>query len=299
MSARLPSFIVLPGSSLLVTSDAVLPRYFVNEEDEIRSIADPKYYFDYFISKSMRHNDRQRFAFTLAVQNLVHARLTSNPHHFTKLPLPLQTLLTSPHTPIFLSPNLKHKKRVLVLFGEHAQDLGVLAHRVLGGKGGVNEGSVVSIVQALREDVGVVLANTGESWWWPEGKRALSYRQSNGVRMKSAVLKGRYFDPKVNGIPGNADVGEHVRMVFECVLDNEALVREDAKIEIMGLSEGAVETEKYLDENWKRWEDRIGCLAILGGGLDEYEIKDEDLKTFLKEVRNPLRSTDALELLFD
>lgn len=262
--------------------------YFINDDDEIRSIANPKFYFDYFISKSMRHNDRQRFAFTLALQDLVHDRLTSAPHHFTKLALPLQTPLTDPHTPIFLSPDLQHKKRVLVLFGERDQDLGILAHRVLGGKGGVNEGSVLSIVQALHEqndNVGIVLANSGESWWWPEGKRALSFRQSNGVRMKSAVHKGRYFDPQVNGIPGHVDVAEHVRMVFESVLDNESFVGKQAMLEIIGLSEGAMEAEKYLDENWARWEGRLGCLAILGGGLEEHEIKNEGFKAFLKEVR--------------
>lgn len=158
---------------------------------------------------------------------------------------------------------------------------------MLGGKGGVNEGSVLSIVHALREQndvVGVVLANTGESWWWPEGKRALSFRQSNGVRMKSAVHKGRYFDAQVNGIPAHADVAEHVRMVFESVLANEEFVGKEARLEVIGLSEGAMEAEKYLDENWKRWEDRIGCLAILGGGLEEREIKNEGFKAFLKEV---------------
>lgn len=183
---------------------------------------------------------------------------------------------------------------MLVLFGERDQDLGVLAHRVLGGKGdkgggGVNEGSVLSIVQALGaeddEVVGVVLANTGESWWWPEGQRALSFRQSDGVRMKSAVHKGRYFEPRVSGIPGHADVGEHVRMVFESVLDNESFVGKDARLEVIGLSEGAIEVGKYLDENWERWEGRMGCLAILGGGLEDREIKNDRFKAFLKEVR--------------
>lgn len=233
----------------------------------------------------MRHNDRQRFAFTLAVQDLLHARLTSAPLHFTKLPLPLNTPLTNPHTPIFVSPELNRKQRVLVLFGEREQDLGVLAHRVLGGKGGVDEGSVLSVVKALREDVGVVLANTGESWWWPEGKRALSYRQSNGVRMKSAVMKGRFFDPLVNGIPGHADVGEHVQTVFESVLASEDFVGKKARIEVIGLGEGAMGVEKYLDENWERWKARIGCLAILGGGLEEGEIQNVGLKAFLKEAR--------------
>lgn len=233
----------------------------------------------------MRRNDRQRFAFTLAVQDLVHTRLTSGPLHFSKLLLPLDTPPTSPHTPIFVSPDLKLRKRVLVLFGERAQDLGVLAHRVLGGKGGVDEGSAVGLVNALREDVGVVLANTGESWWWPEGARALSYRQSNGVRMESAVLKGRFFDPKVNSIPGHADMGEHVREVFESVLANGDFVDAEARIEVIGLSEGAIEAEKYLDENWKRWGSRICSLAILGGGLEEHQVKNEAFRTFLNEVR--------------
>jgi len=41
---------------------APTPRYFINEQDEIRSIADPRFYFKYFISKNERWNERQRFA---------------------------------------------------------------------------------------------------------------------------------------------------------------------------------------------------------------------------------------------
>ena len=36
--------------------------YFINEEDEVRSIANPEYYFKYFISRNERYNERQRFA---------------------------------------------------------------------------------------------------------------------------------------------------------------------------------------------------------------------------------------------
>lgn len=37
--------------------------YFINEEDEIRNIEDPKYYFKFLLSKNDRVNDRQRFHF--------------------------------------------------------------------------------------------------------------------------------------------------------------------------------------------------------------------------------------------
>lgn len=250
----------------------------------------------------MRHNDRQRFAFTLAAQDLVHTRLAAPPLNLTKLALPLGTPTTSPHTPIFVSSDLHLKKRVVVLFGEHDQDLGLFAHRVVGGAGGVDAGSAVGLVKALLlqgggdDDVGIVLANTGERSWWPEGQRALSYRQSGGVRMKSAVHKGRYFDPLVNGIPGNDSVEDHVRTVFDSVLGNAEFVGKEARIEIIGVSEGADGVETFLDENWAVWKDRIVSLAMLGGGMDQNLIKDEDFKTFLVEVRthsisNPLLQT--------
>lgn len=38
-------------------------RYFVNDEDEIRSIENPDCYYKFFISKNMRVNERQRFHF--------------------------------------------------------------------------------------------------------------------------------------------------------------------------------------------------------------------------------------------
>lgn len=298
--------------------------YHINDIDEIRCTADPKFYFNYFMSKNVRHNDRHRFAFTLAVQDIIHARLEAL--HLVKVALPLTTTTTTttdtdtdtdavaasspegPHSPIFVSDNLSATKRVVVVFGEREQDLGVLAHRVVGGQGGVDEGSMVSIVRILQaqgggiggggvggagggagaggggEDTGVVLANTGETWWWPEGGRPLCYRQSMGVPMRSSVMLGRWFDPNVNGIPGNGDMDEHVKCVFESILDNDHFVHPDATIQLIALSDGAVAVEKYLDANWENWKDRIGCLAMLGGGQSVDELTSDGFKEFLVEV---------------
>ena len=37
--------------------------YFINEEDEIRYLHNPDFYFKYFLTKNSRYNDFQRFAF--------------------------------------------------------------------------------------------------------------------------------------------------------------------------------------------------------------------------------------------
>ncbi|ROW16405.1 hypothetical protein VPNG_02784 [Cytospora leucostoma] len=299
--------------------------YFVDPEtDEIRQISAPTYYFNYFMSKNVRYNDRQRFAFTTAIQEqLLRPRLEGS-LGLVRLPLPLGTPTDEPHVPIYVSPGLKHKRQVVVIFGESEQELGVIAHRVIGGRGGIDEGSMVSIVRALHgkkipetkevkseekhdndsagakvgddtddsheggkdndEDApGIVLANTGELWWWPEGRRGLTARQSQAVPMKSCVHWGRFYDAAVNAIPGNASVDQHVACVFGSVLDNPDLVARDAMIQVVGVADGAVAAGGFLDRNWGHWKDRVGCLAMLGFGVDVASLQSEDFRGFLKE----------------
>lgn len=40
-----------------------MSRYFINEEDEVRSIENPDNYYKYFLTRNERHNERQRYAF--------------------------------------------------------------------------------------------------------------------------------------------------------------------------------------------------------------------------------------------
>ncbi|KAI1324455.1 hypothetical protein F5Y16DRAFT_305577 [Xylariaceae sp. FL0255] len=66
-------------------------------------------------------------------------------------PIGTSTKPTDKHVPIFISDNLAAKSRIVLIFGETHQDLGVLAQRVIGGPGGVTKGSMVSIVAALQK----------------------------------------------------------------------------------------------------------------------------------------------------
>lgn len=189
---------------------------------------------------------------------------------------------------------------MVVLFGEALQELGVLAHRVIGGQGGIDKGSVVSLVKDLLADndegkdkdgekkspsTGIILANTGERWWWPQGQRSLCHRDSLGVKMKSCVHNVGSFDPMVNLIPGSEDVEAHVKSIFERVLrDDEGFVNPEARVQAIAVGEAATAVETYLDKNWELWKGRIDCLAMLGNGKPIYELNDGGFKKFLREV---------------
>ncbi|POS71472.1 hypothetical protein DHEL01_v210132 [Diaporthe helianthi] len=281
------------------------------KSDEIRNAEDPKYYFHYFRSKNERHNDCQRFAFNTAVEKqLIHPRLEAL--GLTKLALPLGTPTAKPHVPIFVSPGLSSKKRVVLIVGESEQELGVLAHRVIGGAGGVDKGSMVDIARAVLTGdqskdqsqnenptdgstgtttntaaPGLVLANTGELWWWPEGGRGLTTRGAHSAPLRSAVHWGKYrhdYDPNnVKTVPRNESPAAHIRCVFEQVLGNTDLVAADAVVQVIGIGDGAAAVERVLDESWARWEARVGCLAMCGSGLDAKSVQDAGFKKFLRE----------------
>lgn len=200
-----------------------------------------------------------------------------------------------------MSPNITKKSRVVVIFGETHQDLGVLAQRVLGGPGGIDKGSLVSIVKALLQkqsspaaaasttgDVpGIILANMGELVWWPKGNRTLSRFAFDWAPMRSAAHIGNYIDPSVNRVPGNETPTAHVKYIFETVIP--LLVNTTAGLDIIGLGDGADVVESYLnnDETWTRVGSRLNCFASVGGQFPRWDVKCEGLREFLKDVSFP------------
>jgi hypothetical protein len=197
-----------------------------------------------------------------------------------------------------VSPNLSAATRVVLLVGEPCQSLGVLAHRVIGGRGGITRGSVLGLIQGLKTQQssatdpappGVVLANTGKLWWWPEGRRGLTPIERHQVPMSSAVHYGWRHDPKVNEVPGNRSLTEHVRGVFETVVMGNML-RKEAKVDVIAVGDAADVVEAYLDDDkvWEKVGGRLGCLVIMGGFYHSENLKCEGFKEFLKEVSSNL-----------
>ena len=228
----------------------------------------------------------------MAVQAEIRRRLSSL--GLLKLTLPFDADPTSdPHFPIWTSPDLQSKSRVIIIFGETHQDLGVLAHRVIDGPGGVDKGSIVSIVKALQQRrssptdpsaPGIMLANMGELIWWPEGRRTLTRYTFDWAPMRSAAHLGNYIDKEVNAVRENENALAHVKYMFEKVLPKH--VNPDAGIDIIGLGDGADVAESYLNSSvtWNRVSGRINCFASIGGQFPEWEIKCDGLRQFLKDV---------------
>ncbi|UKZ94983.1 uncharacterized protein TrAFT101_009833 [Trichoderma asperellum] len=275
-------------------SDASFPSdleglgYFVNDQDEIRSIENPDNYFKFFLDRNPRICARQRFEFNHAMESIIHERLEGE--GLQKLRLPLGASATEPHTPIFVTPDLKAASRIVVIFGQPTQDLGVLAGRVANGPGGIDEGSAIPVVRAVKSQKGsngddtspgILLANMGQTCWWPEGQRATTVTANNAVPLPSLVHRGVQYMPALNDIPGNKDPEEHVKYVFHNVIGS--IASDKAAVDIIAIGESCEIVERFLDgeEAWNIWGRRISALVLLGPVYDSEGLKNEKFKNFL------------------
>lgn len=231
-----------------------------------------------------------------AIQKIVHPRLQAL--DLQKVILPLGTKSTSaPHLPIFASKSTDSATRVVLVLGESTQDLGVLAHRVIGGPGGVNKGSMISVVQGILSQhaspldtspPAVLLANCGQLMWLPSLRKVLSKPAWDSSRMKSAVHLGNMYSREVNSVPDNRTPEEHVKYVFEVALPALLGSRsdDDVRLDIIGVGDGADAVEKYLDDEdvWREVGGKLNCMALVGGMHPSWDVKTPGLKTFLREV---------------
>ncbi|KAF7935042.1 uncharacterized protein EAE98_003087 [Botrytis deweyae] len=244
--------------------------YFINEKDEIRSIENPKAYFKYFLTKNDRYNQLQREAMNHAIRDIVMDRLLSL--GLQKILLPLNVPETSPHVHILTSSNLSTATRVIVLFYEPKDDIGVLAHRVLGGAGGIDTGSAVNMVKYIQEKgaasgesepPAIILANMGQIYWYRRGRKPVTLMTWSALPQSSCVEKTTRLDAMKNTVPGNRNTDEHIDYIFNHVI--EELMPKVTKIDVIGVSEGAMGVTRFLDnlENWKKWGSRMQAFAAL------------------------------------
>ncbi len=174
------------------------------------------------------------------------------------LRLPLGAGPEDPHVPILVSPDLHLRKRVVVIFNEHTQELGVWALREIGSRSTVNKGSTVDLVRYLQTPTnghrpsdcpGIILANPGQLLWYRKGKRAISHAQRHVLPRKSAVHPPVTMASEKNLIPCNESPEEHVAYIFREVIPT--LCNPGAELNIIGVSDAADIVAKYLDKHCK------------------------------------------------
>ena len=133
--------------------------YKVNEQGQFVSIDSPQHFFRQFTTDNERVNEVNRGSMNHHARGVVNKRLLKE--GVVKLFLwgdsgvswsqeaPEQN---TPYTKIYATEPqvLKEEKDVIVVIGEHSQDLGIWAYRALMGEGGLNEGSAQGLAKKLR-----------------------------------------------------------------------------------------------------------------------------------------------------
>lgn len=186
----------------------------------------------------------------------------------TTLKLPLFSNPTDPHVPILVSSNLSTASRVIVVFGEPLQDLGIWAYRSVG-TDGIDYGSAVRFARAVLHpdgsspgtgtkatshkteptnlpDTALILANTGQLIWHCGSQSAMTLQSWLALPRESAV------DPPLtmtrrNTIRNNENWQAHIDCVFNEVLaPGSRLVRDDVQVQIVGIADGGQGAIRYL-----------------------------------------------------
>ena len=195
-----------------------------------------------------------------------------------------------PHVPIFISSNLAHAKRIIVFFGESIQDLGIFAYRTIGQKS-IADGSAINFVNDILttpdpngETPAVILANMGQLLWSNRCKRAMTSTSFLAIPQKTAVDHTFMIDEVRNRVPGNTNQAEHVKYVFEKVI--QTMVHPEAMLDIIGIDDGAAESVEYLQANRNKWEKRIQAIAIGIPWLWRDRSWDEGFTEFWGKVRS-------------
>ncbi|KAG5928631.1 hypothetical protein E4U53_002610, partial [Claviceps sorghi] len=231
-----------------------------------------------------------------ALRDVIHRRLQDE--GLEKRRLPLGAGPDEPHVCVFASPDLACSTRVVVLFGEPTHHLGVLAGRVANGPGGINKGSMVSVVRELRSQFmgqgghfpppGIVIANPAELYWWPEGRRGLTVTDSAAIPLPSLVHVGRRYCRRRNSVPGNGSPEAHVAHVFDDFLRRE--LGEGARLSIVAVGQSCELLTGFLDDadNARRWLGNMDGVLLLGTVYPVDTLRNGDLRSFL--AKKPQRS---------
>lgn len=168
------------------------------------------------------------------------------------------------------------------------QDLGIFAHRIIGQES-IASGSALDFVHAIQSredstDTAIIIANLGQLVWYRRGQRAMTIASWNALPRKTGVGNPMRIDTVKNHIPGNNNVKEHVKSIFEEVLGK--LARQDAVIDLIGLGEGAEEMVGYLDQHWDFWASRVRAVCVGIGYVWRVgdEIRNENFMDFWGKV---------------
>lgn len=190
----------------------------------------------------------------------------------------------------------REKRRIVLFFGETSKPLGMLAGRVANGRGGVNKGSLVSVVRYLHNQIprngdryekqppGVIIANPGQLYWYPDEKCVLTAGASDRTQRRTLVDAGRRFVAEVNQIQGHETPEKHIAHIFEKLLPK--VMSRDSKIDIIAVGDTCERVQKYLDQKevWDQWGKKMSAMLLMDTICPLEDLHNAGFKDFLAKV---------------
>jgi hypothetical protein len=157
------------------------------------------------------------------------------------------------HVPIYANSKdkLRAKSRVIIVINGQNQEFGCWSFRSIFGEPGIEGGSSVSLAREIlgKDDVGLVILNPSQLIYSHSMNRSLSLSSWRDRHRKSAVHPQHGVDEVQNRVPGNESPQSHIRFVFEKILSNPEFVDPEAKIDVVGLLDGANDMLEFLNTN--------------------------------------------------
>ena len=116
----------------------------------------------------------------------------------------------------------------------------------------------------------------------------------HALPQKSSVDNFYRFDEAKNTIPGNRTTAEHVNYIFNTVVEH--MVDPAAKLDIVGVSDGAVQVTAFLEnpEHFKKWAERVEAFASVATFYQAHEIKNAEFAEWFLDVCAALLKSVAL-----
>ncbi|KAJ5163696.1 uncharacterized protein N7500_005526 [Penicillium coprophilum] len=250
----------------ILPDDTVFPEdllelgFVITDDDTIRYVGSPDHGPRFKINRSARINKAHIEALHKAIRTIVIDRLVGMGMHFKKI-----SMGSKRHVPILVSGNVYTASRVVVFCGEIIEDLGIFSYRDVCDDG-VSFGSILAFAKALlgenaqNSPNALIIANAGHNIWYNSGWYAVTEDSYHGHHCSPAVDRERQLSPRNTFDKGG--IVEHIRNIFEGILIRNNF-EVDAKIDVIGLSEGGHAAITYLKSQWSFWFPNVSSLSLI------------------------------------
>ncbi|KAK7537221.1 uncharacterized protein J3D65DRAFT_603232 [Phyllosticta citribraziliensis] len=132
------------------------------------------------------------------------------------------------------------------------------------------------------ETPGLVVLNPGQLLYSHRLDKAMTRQSWNSQPRKTAIHPVPGYDTEFNTIPGNRTVVEHVKFVFDNIINNPEWVSRDANVYIIGNGNGGDAILDFLDSEWPTYKERVAAITFIDPTPIRDALKDHDFAAFLR-----------------